>query len=92
MASKKEIIENLAHNVEGMTKRLAGDALDAIVDHITKSLADGERVQIPGFGTFLVSARKERQGRNPATGAAMTIPASNNVRFKPGKGLKDAVN
>ena len=92
MASKKDIAEHIAATLEGVTKRLASDAVDAVFDHIADRLAAGERVQIPGFGTFVVSARKERQGRNPATGESITIPASNNVRFKAGKGLKDAVN
>ncbi len=92
MASKKDIADRLAETLEGVTKKLAGDAVDAVFDHIGESLAAGERVQIPGFGTFVVSARKERQGRNPQTGEPMTIKASNNVRFKAGKGLKDAVN
>ncbi|MEM7349941.1 MAG: HU family DNA-binding protein [Acidobacteriota bacterium] len=92
MANKNDLIEHLAGNLEGVTKKLAGEALDAVFGHIEEKLADGEKVQIPGFGTFVVSARKERQGRNPQTNKPMTIPASNSVRFKPGKGLKDAVN
>ncbi len=92
MASKHSIIDHVAGAVEGLTKKAAGDAVDAVFAHIAESLAAGERVQIPGFGTFVVSARKERQGRNPQTGEPMTIKASNNVRFKAGKGLKDGVN
>lgn len=92
MATKHDLIDHLASHLEGVTKKLAGEAIDAVFGHIETKLAAGERVQIPGFGTFLVSARKERQGRNPKTNQPMTIPASNGVRFKPGKNLKDAVN
>ncbi len=92
MARKSDIVEHLASEVEGLTKRLAGDTVDAIFDHFKDVLAKGESVQIPGFGTFSISYRPERQGRNPQTGKPMTIKASNAVRFKAGKGLKDAVN
>ncbi len=92
MASKNELVNHLADNLEGVTKKLAGEAIDAIFDHIASTLSGGERVQIPGFGAFDISERKERQGRNPQTGAAMTIKASKGVRFKAGKSLKDAVN
>ncbi len=92
MATKAHIVEYLASHLEGVTKKLAGEVVDTIFDHIAEHLAKGEKVQIPGFGTFVVSARKARQGRNPQTGATMTIPASNSVRFKVGKNLKDAVN
>ncbi len=93
MAGKADIVDHLASEVEGLTKRQAGEALDAVVGYITANLGDvGDRVQVPDLGTFNVSHRKERQGRNPQTGAAMTIAASNSVRFKPAKGLKDSVN
>ncbi|MEM7588477.1 MAG: HU family DNA-binding protein [Acidobacteriota bacterium] len=92
MASKNDLIHHLATELEGVTKKLAGEAVDAIFHHIEAKLAGGERVQIPGFGAFEVSVRKERQGRNPQTGEPMTIAASKGVRFKPGKALKDAVN
>ncbi len=92
MASKNDLINHLADNLEGVTKKLAGEAIDAVFGHIEATLAGGERVQIPGFGAFDVSERKERQGRNPQTGKPMTISASKGVRFKPGKSLKDAVN
>ena len=82
----------LLQQLEGVTKKAAAEAVDAIFDCITGNLARGERVQIPGFGTFNVSERAAREGRNPATGEPMHIAASKSVRFKPGKGLKDAVN
>ena len=61
-------------------------------DAITKSLKKGDEVRLVGFGTFSVSKRKASIGRNPATGAEIKIPASMQAKFKPGKGLKDAIN
>ncbi len=92
MAGKADIVEFLAGSLEGLTKKQAGEVFDAIFDNIADSLAGGDRVQIAGFGTFNVSERKERQGRNPKTNEPMTIAASKGVRFKPGKSLKDSVN
>lgn len=76
----------------GVTKSQASDAVDAVFEAITSSLKKGEEVRLVGFGTFAVSKRKESKGRNPATGAEITIPASNQAKFKPGKSLKDALN
>lgn len=92
MAGKADIIDNLVGKLDGLTKKLAGEAIDGIFDHISDCLAGGDKVQVPGFGTFQVSERKERQGLNPQTKQPITIPASKGVRFKPGKQLKDAVN
>ena len=61
-------------------------------DAITAALKGGDEVRLVGFGTFAVSQRKASVGRNPATGAEIKIPASNQAKFKPGKGLKDAIN
>ena len=92
MAGKNDIIDHIADNVEGLTKKQAGEVLEAAFGFISDTLAGGDRVQVAGFGTFNISERAERQGRNPQTGEAMTIPASKGVRFKAGKQLKDAVN
>lgn len=92
MAGKSDIVDHLVNNQEGLTKKQAGEAADAIFDFIRDSMAAGEKVQIPGFGAFNISERKERQGRNPQTGKTITIPASKGVSFKAGKALKDAVN
>ena len=75
-----------------LSKSQAGAALDALLGDITAALSKGERVAIAGFGTFQISARAARQGRNPQTGATIQIKASKNVRFKAGKQLKEAVN
>ena len=67
-------------------------ALDAAIDAISGAMAGGDSVTLIGFGTFKVSERAERMGRNPQTGKEMKIAASKLPRFVPGKGLKDAVN
>jgi DNA-binding protein HU-beta len=92
MAGKADIVDHIASSVDGLTKKAAGEALDAAIEAISKGLKKGDRIQIPGFGSFAVSKRAARKGRNPATGATINIKASKNVRFKAGKELKDALN
>ena len=75
-----------------VTKAQATEAVDALFDAITAALKKGDEVRLVGFGTFVVSKRKASTGRNPATGEPLKIPASNQAKFKPGKGLKDAIN
>lgn len=75
-----------------LTKADAGKAISALFDSIQDTLSQGEKVAIPGFGTFEVADRPARQGRNPQTGAAIEIAASKAAKFKAGKGLKDALN
>ena len=75
-----------------LTKAQAAAAVDAVFDAITASLKGGDEVRLVGFGTFAAVARKASKGRNPATGAEIDIPASTQPKFKPGKGLKDALN
>jgi DNA-binding protein HU-beta len=75
-----------------ITKAQAASAVDAVFDAVTMSLKRGDEVRLVGFGTFSVNKRAASTGRNPATGAAIKIPASNQAKFKPGKGLKDAIN
>ena len=74
-----------------VSKRIAVDALNAIVDEVTVTLSKGGQVTITGFGTFKVSKRAARTGRNPKTGAALKIPAMKVPKFKAGKSLKEAV-
>ena len=76
----------------GLTKKDADKAVAAFVDAIVEALAKGEKVQLVGFGTFEVSERAAREGRNPQTGATMKIKASKAPKFKAGKALKDSVN
>jgi DNA-binding protein HU-beta len=92
MAGKQEITNQVVEQVEGLTKKQATDAFDAVFKAISDYLTEGERVSIHAFGSFSVSTRAARQGRNPATGASITIAASKNVKFKPARDLKDAVN
>lgn len=85
-------IGELAKGVAGATGSSEADvkkAITAVFDQIANAAAKGEEISIPGFGKFTVKDRPERQGRNPATGAAMTIAASKKVAFTPAKGLKD---
>jgi DNA-binding protein HU-beta len=70
----------------------AAEVVDAVFGAIEKALKESQEVRLVGFGTFAPTKRKAATGRNPRTGAEIDIPASNSVRFKPGKGLKDAVN
>ena len=79
-------------NRTDMSKAAAAEAVDAVFDSITESLARGTEVRILGFGNFVVTRRAASMGRNPQTGQPMHIAASNQAKFKPGKGLKEAVN
>ena len=76
----------------GLSKADAGKALEALVGAITDTLKQGDEVRISGFGTFGVSERGERQGRNPQTGEAITIGASKSAKFSAGKAVKEALN
>lgn len=88
---KAELVAMIAESA-GITKAQAQDSLNAITDSITDALAKEDTVSLIGFGTFSLRERSERKGKNPQTGAEITIPASKSVGFKPGKALKDAVN
>jgi DNA-binding protein HU-beta len=89
--NKQELIESIASET-GLSKADAGRALDAAFDAITSSLTKGDRVAIPGFGTFATSRRAARTGRNPQTGEAIKIKARTAVSFKVASKLKEAVN
>ncbi|WP_158412855.1 HU family DNA-binding protein [Hyphomicrobium nitrativorans] len=89
--SKKDLIDAVAKECE-LTKEKAGSVVDAALAHIKAVLKDGGEVRIPDFGSFKVASRKAREGRNPATGATIKIPASRVPKFSPAKGLKDALN
>jgi DNA-binding protein HU-beta len=88
--SKQDVINSVA-DATGMTKKEAGDAVDAVVNTIKNALAEGNSVGLIGFGSFEVKTRAARTGRNPQTGAELDIPAKNVPAFKAGKELKDAV-
>ena len=89
--NKTELIAAIAEQAE-ISKKDAEKALKAFVDVVTEQLKEGEKVQLVGFGTFEVSERAAREGRNPQTGKTMKIAACKAPRFKAGKALKDAVN
>ena len=88
--NKTELVNAVAGKAD-FSKKDADKAVAAVLDSITDALAQGDKVQIVGFGTFEVRARAEKQGRNPKTGEAMIVPASNLPAFKAGKALKEAV-
>ena len=89
--NKSELIEHIAADAD-ISKAAAARALESAIDSITSALKKGDSVSLVGFGTFEVSKRAERSGRNPSTGAAITIKAASVPKFRPGKGLKDAIN
>lgn len=89
--NKSELIDIVAAKAD-ISKSTAGDALDAVLDGITGALKKGDSVTFVGFGTFSVSRRSARDGRNPRTGETIKIAASNLAKFKAGKALKDALN
>ena len=89
--NKAELIAAMSEKAE-LSRKDAEKALKAFVDVITEELKTGEKIQLVGFGTFEVSERAEREGRNPQTKQTITIPASKAPKFKAGKALKDAIN
>ena len=89
--NRVELVAAIAEQTE-LSKRDAEKALKAFTDVVTEELKKGGKIQLVGFGTFEVSERAAREGRNPQTGKTMTIAASKAPKFKAGKALKDALN
>jgi len=89
--NKTDLIDHVAAQTD-MSKAAAGRAIDALIGGIKDALCDGGSVTLVGFGTFLVGKRSARAGRNPRTGATITIEGGKVAKFKPGKALKDALN
>ena len=89
--NKTELVAAMAEKTQ-LSKKDAEAALKAFTEVVTEELKKGEKIQLVGFGTFEVSERAARTGRNPQTGAEMTIAASKAPKFKAGKALKDAIN
>jgi len=89
--NKAELIAAVAEKAE-LSKKDAEKAVKALTDVISEELVKGEKIQLVGFGTFEVSERAAREGRNPKSGEVMSIPASKTPKFKAGKALKDMVN
>ncbi len=88
--TKAELVEKMAKD-SGTSKTVAEKALTSFVDAVTKTLKKGNKVALVGFGTFSISKRKARKGRNPQTGAIIKIAARKAPKFTAGKALKDAV-
>ena len=89
--NKNDLVAAVADSA-GMSKSDAAKAVDSVFDSISGALSKKEEVRLVGFGTFSVAHRKASTGRNPRTGESIQIKASNQPKFKAGKGLKDAVN
>lgn len=88
--NKTELVDAVAAKT-GQTKAATAVLLDGFIEAVTESLVKSESVQLIGFGTFEVTERAAREGRNPATGAALKIAAKKVVKFKPGKALSGAI-
>jgi DNA-binding protein HU-beta len=88
MAGKADLVERIA-GLTGIPKTHVAMVYDSIFEISGEMLAEGDKVSVPNFGTFMLSERPERQGRNPATGEPITIRASKSVRFKVSKNLKE---
>lgn len=89
--NKSDLVDAVAAE-SGLTKADAAKAVDALFETITEALKKGDEVRLVGFGTFAVAKRAARTGKNPRTGEEIQIAASTQPKFKPGKGLKDALN
>ena len=89
--NKSDLVREMSSGAN-ITQAEAGAALNALIGAISDALANGDRVSIPDFGSFSVSHRAARQGRNPQTGESISIAASNNAAFKAGKALKSKLN
>ncbi len=89
--TKAELIDKIAKDAK-ISKAVATNALTSFIGGVTKALAKGDSVTLVGFGTFSVTRRAARKGRNPQTGAEIRIAAASVPRFKAGKSLKDSVN
>ena len=89
--NKRELVEAVAGGT-GMSRSAVAEALDAVLEAVAASLAAGEPVSVPGFGTFEVRDRAARTGRNPRTGEAIEIAASRAPAFRAGKALRDRLN
>jgi DNA-binding protein HU-beta len=88
--TKADLIDQLAEDTD-LSKRQVGELVDLFLDSIKDALVAGDKVQLIPFGSFVVRERKKREGRNPKTGAKLTIPARRVPAFSAGKGLRDAV-
>jgi DNA-binding protein HU-beta len=89
--NKTDLIDAVAGDV-GLQKTDSAKAIESVLGHITKALKKGDKVTLVGFGTFAITERAARQGRNPRTGETIKIKASRGAKFTAGKELKQALN
>ncbi|MCR5763234.1 MAG: HU family DNA-binding protein [Treponema sp.] len=89
--NKSELVDAIAKDT-GLSKKDSEAALKSFIENVSDALVKGDSVQLIGFGTFSVSERAARSGRNPSSGETITIAASKNAKFKSGKALKDRIN
>jgi integration host factor subunit beta len=90
--TKSELIELLAERQPHLSQADVELAVRSVIDQLSKALADGERIEIRGFGSFCLHYRPPRMGRNPKTGEAVALPGKHVPHFKPGKELRERVN
>jgi DNA-binding protein HU-beta len=88
--NKADLVDVISEN-SGLTKKSGADVLESIVKGVKKSLSNGEKVSLMGFGSWEVISRNERKGRNPKTGKEIIIPARKVVKFNAGKELRDSI-
>jgi DNA-binding protein HU-beta len=89
--SKKELVEQVSAHVKNVDKKTVGAVLEGLGEAAQSALRTGGEVKLPGIGKLIVTTRAARHGRNPRTGAAVPIPASKAVKFKPGVALKSVI-
>lgn len=89
--NKSNLVDAMAEDA-GISKAAAKKSLESFLENVEGSLKKGDRVSLVGFGSWSVSRRSAREGRNPQTGKTIQIPAKNVVKFKPGSGLQKSVN
>jgi DNA-binding protein HU-beta len=89
--NKTQLVKRMSNDT-GLSQATAGTALQSVLDAITETIQDGEKVLLVGFGTFSVAERSAREGRNPSTGKKIKIPARKAVKFKAGKKFTDSIN
>lgn len=90
--TKSELIERISLQQKQLSPRDVEDAVKRVIDYMSQSLADGERIEIRGFGSFSLHYREPRRGRNPKTGEAVELSGKYVPYFKPGKELRERVN
>jgi DNA-binding protein HU-beta len=91
IVNKAQLIDAVATKLD-ISRRSAGDTVDAVLEGITGAIISGDKVSLTGFGTFETTRRAARTARNPRTGAAVAVPAATVPKFRPGQALKDEVN